>query len=540
MERMRFVPGRVVPQEITTPPGHGQAGAARWNPDYLALLCALAAYLVWVMWVGFAQTALGYTTGVDFILGFIPEAKRFLAGAPLLSNYHPPLYPMLLGGAFLLTNDWVSAAQLLSFTGGAGVLVAAFALCRGLYGRPGGWGALVGLAAAPGFLAYAVTPSSDVLFSAVFLGACACAVAAVRTQRQDFCAATGLLIGCAVLLRTNGITLFLLVALPLLGGGSWRARIRQAAVMGFFSVLPIAAMLAFTKATGSSIRPVGTVDNLAMTLYVDGPDRGSGDAIRKVQGRFRSVSEVLLHDPVRVVRVYANDLLQLLLVNLPRLVSAPLTYVFAPGLIWLLLRRSSPLALGVLIALLAQTALLNFKEFDARYYIFVPPILGAGIAATLQVFLPGESTKSRFGTSGPIMALAVVLSLAGFFMAGRAAIDDLATLSREPAELITRGVPGRIPPDAVVVARKPQLAFYAGATNATVSANSLGAVRDELAALGAERPVFLFVGQSEAVFRPGLAELRDPGAAPPWLALVEWSGPQDQPANRWALYRFQP
>lgn len=534
------MPGETTAQNRAVPSANGPLALTGWQSDHLALLCALAAYLGWVLWAGLSQTALGYTTGVDFISGFVPEAKRFLAGEPLLSSYHPPLYPMLLGGVFLLTGDWVLAARLLSFAGGAGVLVAGFALCRGLYGRPGGLGALLGLAAAPGFLAYAVTPSSDVLFAAVFLGACGCAVAAVRRRREDLCAAAGLLIGCAVLLRTNGMTLFLLVALPLLGEGPWRARLRQAAVMGFFSLLPIAAMLAFTKATGSSIKPVGTVDNLAMTLYVDGPDRGSGDAIRQVQGRFRSVPEVLLHDPVRVVTVYARDLSDLLMNHLPRLLSPPLTFLFAPGLIWLVLRRSDRLALGALAVLLAQVALLNLKEFDVRYYGFLLPILGAGAAATLALLLPGRNdAAARARPAGPVMALAAVLSLVAFLVAGRAAIADLAALSREPAELIAREVPGRVPPGAAVLARKPHLAFYAGASHTTISANDLGALRAELAGLGAGGPVFLFVGEAEAQFRPGLAELRTPGLAPSWLTPVEWSGPPDQPAKQWVLYRFQ-
>src|SRR5918994_5460604 len=67
----------------------------------------LVAYAGLVLALGLGRSHLGYGVESAFIWRFVPEAQRFLDGEPLLSKFHPPLYPMVLAGLRDLLDDWL-------------------------------------------------------------------------------------------------------------------------------------------------------------------------------------------------------------------------------------------------------------------------------------------------------------------------------------------------------------------------------------------------------------------------------------------------
>jgi 4-amino-4-deoxy-L-arabinose transferase-like glycosyltransferase len=499
--------------------------------ERLALAAVLIVYAVWIVAFGWPRDVLGYGTETDFIGGFVVEAQSFIAGQPLQSTFHPPLYPMLLGAVYDLTGDWFRAGLIISFVSGAVVLVASWLLVRALYGRICGFGALVGLAAAPAFLAYAISATSDVPFLALLLAASAAAVLAA--QRQDWGAAgiAGVLAALTLLTRTNGVTLMLLGALPLLGVGPWSARLRSVGAFAVGAAAPILAMAVFAAVTGSSVVPAGTVDNLAMTLYADG-DRQSGDALRQVVGQFDSLGDVIAHDPVRVAAVYLRDLWRLAIAGIPALLGKPLTLLAVPGLVWLLSRRTGLLGAGVLVVFGAQLALLNLKQFEPRFYIYLTPLLGAGLAATFLLAFHLARGRAHVALTGIAVAatgLAVVNSV-------RLANGSVERDAAEVESFLAAGLQRHVPTGALVVARKPHLAFYAHASGTTIPAtDDLARLRVALSELDHPGEVLVFFGEVEARTRPELGALRDPERAPAWLEPIATS----LPAGGWTLYRLR-
>ena len=498
----------------------------------LILLLVSLAYWSWVIWCWSFRIIPGYGTETDFLGHFVPEGKRFLEGSPLLSRFHPPLYSMLLSGAKVITGDWFRAGLILAAVSGFAALLAGFATIRAIYGSRYGIGALLALIAAPSFLIYSVTASSDTPFLAMFLGAIYFGVLTLRSPRFVYSMGCGILIGSATLIRTNGVTLILLAILPLIAATPWATRWRHTFIILLSAAFPIALMILFAAVTGSSIMPRGTVDNMAMTFY-SGSTQLVAEYFWKVEGRFRSPLDVLLHDPVHVAKIYANNLLDLATTDVPRLIASPLNLLFLTGLFVLAIHRSTPVAMVLIVILLLQIALLNLKDFEPRYFLFIVPFLGAGLFEVAR-WIQGrrrEPHRLRWG-----IGLVLLVSIVGVGVA-KAALDarkTIAKLDDEPQRLFEQGVWKHVKAGSAVVARKPQLAYFASARDIPFPHyRSMSSLHRGLETFQTKQPVYLFFGEFEHRLRPELRSLSDPKQAPVWLEPVAANS-----KDRWALYRY--
>ena len=81
-----------------------------------------------VLMLGLGRSYFGYDVETDFIGLYVPEAQRFLDGEPLLSVFHPPLYPLALAGLRQLVDDWLLAGVTLSVVSGVAVLIMSWLL----------------------------------------------------------------------------------------------------------------------------------------------------------------------------------------------------------------------------------------------------------------------------------------------------------------------------------------------------------------------------------------------------------------------------
>ena len=88
-----------------------------------------------VLGLGLSRSYLGYGVETDFIGAYVPEAQRFLDGEPLLSEFHPPLYPLAIAGLRQLVDDWLLAGVVLSVVSGMAVLIVSWLLFHDLGGR---------------------------------------------------------------------------------------------------------------------------------------------------------------------------------------------------------------------------------------------------------------------------------------------------------------------------------------------------------------------------------------------------------------------
>ena len=495
---------------------------------------ALAALLVAAIALPLALAAgrrwLSFGVETDYLGLFVPEAKRLLAGQPLLIAFHLPLYPAAIALAWSVLGDWVQAGIAVSSLAASATALTTWWLVDRLFGRAAALGALAALATSALYLAQAAEASSDLFFLALYLGACALALTGVRGGQDAAWVGLGLLIGLALLTRTNALPLLLLLLAPCLRRDAALRRARGVALAFAALALPLSLWLAFAAATGSPPWPTSTHVTLAMTYFASAADPISNEAFASVAGRFQSAWEVLAYDPARVLEIYLADLLSFGRDRLPEFVAFPLGLLALPGLLFLPARRRSA-GVGLLgLVTLGEVLLLNLKTFEARYWLSLLPWLGAGLGAMLAEVdraLPATGAwrlGQRVALGGAGM-LALALAVGGARAALSSGADELA--EAVPA---ARAVAG---PDDVLVARKPHLAYYARARFALLpDLQSADALRVWLCTLRPKGRVFVYDGQIERAYRPALQPVLAARSPPAWLERLA-AGPA---GGGWALY----
>jgi hypothetical protein len=491
----------------------------------------LLAYGGLVLTLGLGRSYLGYDVETDFITQFVPEAQRFVDGEPLLSNFHPPLYPMAIAGLHRLLHDWLLVGVMLSAVSGIAALIASWLLFDDLGGRATAWGAILTLLGSSVFIQLSASASTDLPFLALFTGAALCAIKGLRAGSPWLWRACGLLAGLAIATRSNGVALAPLILAPFASQAPLRSRLEGALHVATGLAVPLAALAAYALTTGSNVWPTRNHLNLAMTYFAGG-DRTSGEAMEEIAGRFGGVADVLLHDPGLIAKTYAYDLYKLLSEGLTQLVEPPLYFLFLPGLLFLIGRRLSA-GLGVLLVIaVAQLLLVNFKAFQPRFYLFLVPIMGAGVGEIARRLLrtdwPPELRKAIVALLGLMLITATVLAPIKAYRTFYGGMDELAEVLPVVATKVPRG--------STVIARKPHLAFYTQSQWVYFpNLPGLEALHEFLRWQAFTQPAYVFYGRAERQHRPQYLMLRSTATVPDGLEVVAESS---QP-GKWVLYRYR-
>ena len=486
------------------------------RPDKHYVIALVAAASAFILLAGAARQYLAYGTETDFAGAFVPEARRFLQGAPLHSVYHPPLYSIVIGLAYLITSDWLRAGLLVSWISGVVALVASFLLFKELFNRAAGFGALLGLLGSGLFVLYWGLATSDVFFLAGFMVSCLLAVKAFRSGSMTLWAACGIAAGLCYLTRTNAISLAVLVIAPLFGAGATRAKVMSVLALVGGMALPVAILATYAAVTGSNLFPAGTHVSLAITYFAEG-NRNTDDARREAASSFTNMREVLLHDPAGIARIYVSGLYNFLANGLTRLIEVPLYYAILPGVIFLIGVYFSPALLVLVVVVLSQVLLVNLIFFQPRLYLFLVPWLGAAVGETFRRIAdapwPRPVRPAIVGSLALVWLLAIV----------QAGAKTVYTLSHGGQDELAEVVPlarGKIRPGAVILAYKPHVGFYNGATTESLpDLDGLAQLKKYAQERGGTGALYIFYGMIERLRRPQYAELAR-GAPPPWLEVT--------------------
>jgi hypothetical protein len=481
-----------------------------------------------------------FTTETDFVSMYIQEARKFLTGEPLLLAHHPPLYPIVLAQLWRWTNNWFQAGLLISWLSASVSLASAFFVFLTLYGRAAAWGSLVGLLTSCLFLTYAAFATTDVFFLAIFYSGILLSLLAAQTTSTRLWCAAGLVLGFSLLTRSNSVSLLTLLSFPLLQERRWRHRLFSFGFMVLFCLLPLAMWGAYASSTGSPLLPTsGLADNLAMTYFADRSAGVGVEAMSQVMGRFESVIDVLAFRPYVVAYHYLHDLGRVfasafhshqLLFVLP-----PLNLLAFSGLIILVFTRLTKPAILFLTLILFQVALVNFKTYEDRFYLFLVPVLGAAAGTMLMHLYHVIPTRS--------LRLSAVLICTLCFLGASALTVRKAhlLLHAQDAELsaTVQAVRNVLTPGTLLVARKGHIAYYTGSQSIgfpeSVDLDGLReALERDLKKRDLKRDqVLLYFGSSERFHRPHLIGLSSPATAPSWLELIA----HGSEAGGWVLYR---
>jgi len=517
---------------------HGACGLSRRDVLTGVAAAALAAVPIAVLAIGRVYPT--YGTETDFVSGFVPEAERILQGGPLLIRFHPPLYSLALAGGHLLGISWFATGLVLSCMAAVAAMLAAYLLFAAQGQRSAAWGALVGLATCPIFIAFGAQATSDLFFLALYLSAITALMLARSSSARGSWAVAGLLTGLTMLTRTNGATLApVAVATALWPSASGRRRASLWGMASCFAVLLV--WCAAARATHSPLLPTANARNLALTYLVPETDRMSTDAAalaaRRLDALRTSGRSQARHLAGMVMRTYLRDarIAARQLVGRDGLLLFPFGLLAAPGLVLLFrtLTRPVPWLLGG--ATLLQAALMNMKAFEERYWLSFTPLLGAAASLLLCAGL-GWFTNRRLRLT-VIVAGALCVAAA----TARAMYRIHAGLHSADAELgeaipVVKAAIRVGNPRPILLARKPHLAWYSGLEAVKVpDVRTPEALRAAIAPYKA-RDVYLFVGTAERFYRAELAGRLQSEAVPPWITVVARS----RAPGAWTLFRVMP
>ena len=505
----------------------------------------IIAFVIALTIIAFGREVFNYNTETDFLGGFMSEAHRFLSGESLEVHFHPPLYAMTIASVYVLVQDWFATGLLISLVASAATLAISLVLLRKALGTAAAIGGVLALALSPTFVYYSLQATSELFSLALYLAAFLAVYLSTARRTVPYHLLAGVVIGLALLTRTNhivllGLLLFYFVpvpssARPTSPTGQLRGLGWVAAGIG----LPLLAWFAFAAGTASPLMPTKNHENFALTYFSPG-SRISGDERFALAPQFTSTMQVLTADPARIVRIYSRDLVTTTFRLLARDTVLPFPLIAISLLCWLAIaireRQKRAWIAVLLLNLLAMYMLLNFKMYEHRYYLYLLPFLGASIGIVFTYLLrPRSPNAVRLGSW---VVLAVMIGFAAYSGVTEATRLHAGAQSTDAYAAARYFTSERAPAGSVVYSRKSHIGFYSGVQREWMPNE---ATLDELieyvvdARRQAPASVFLFYGVTESSTRPQYAALADPGSLRvPQLTLVA-SGSE---RGGWFLYQL--
>jgi hypothetical protein len=441
-----------------------------------------------------------YARETDFYWTFVPEAERLLSGEALALQYHPPLYALVLAAVRLLApdSDWLALGLAVSVVSAALVLPAAVSVFSRLTGPMGGVGAAVGLLGSATLPLIAASASSDALFLLLTFAAVLAALRGLEQPTRTRLIVAGALAGAVAITRSNGFTWLLLVSIPLAGDVPPRVCLRRVVVTAAAAALPFAWLGLYQGARGGPLWSAGSAHNLALTYVAPEHVQGGMERLDWAKAHFHGVWDVLTYAPLRIAVQYAHHLVEAtwMVVHEP---LWPLGWVALPGFV--LLARSEPRRprLLLLAAFAAQLLVVSVMAYQARFFLYLLPLLGASAFVAVQwVFARLRSSSAR---------LALVVVLVGWLAVGCYRHTRAAHVALHEQDVELQAVSlhlseaGEAP--AVIVARKPHLAARLGARWFNPPFRRGDTLEDALAPLrGIRGSVLVYVGSTERALWP--------------------------------------
>lgn len=505
---------------------------AQTSPKVLSLVSLLLLSAA-VTWLALDRTFFLGGVEADYLGTFVVEAKRFLEGKPLLLKFHLPLYSILIAALNSLIKDWFFTGLLVSWVSNLSGLILCFLFFKRLSGEWAALGAILGFAASETFLLTAAQASSDTFFLALSYGCFLWALISSEQKSLGPWLITGFLMGLAFLTRMNAIALFPLFITPwLLKGGGPKVR-RAFSGMILLFLLPILIWFASATMSHSPFFMQEAHLNLAMTYFSPTTDRSTYDAYAAVKDEFESFYDVILRNPPHLIKTYAADFLTAFGRNLLFLILLPIGMIALLGFRSLVQKSKKPFLWVFLVCVLLQLFLSNLKAYETRFYLFLIPLLGAQAGLFLEAFAKATKLEQN---SGKVLNLAFfILFLAASSFSIWAAWGKLhPPFALELKEVIPQAKQ-IIPPESIVVARKPHLAFYTESEHSYFpDVETLAELERQLAALPSNKKVFLYYGSYERQMRNQFSPL---STGRNWNFLIPVA--KSERGLNWVLYRFK-
>jgi 4-amino-4-deoxy-L-arabinose transferase-like glycosyltransferase len=399
------------------------------------------------------RLVVGHAIGVIETDGvrYIAIARQFqTTGSPFDPLFHP-LYPMLLGLVQWVIRDWETAGRLLATAFGVALLLPAWALARDVMGRPVALLTAALLAVHPSL----VRNSSSVLADSTYAFLLATGVwlgwSALAAAHRAWLPVAGVVLGLAYLVRPEA-TLYLagLLVVALIVSVRDRAVLRWLPWIGGgltgFAVVAAPYLVYLRRSLGTWTLSGKVAHNLVLDLGA-------------------SVGQNPLAHPTAVLAHTFVNLLAFLKYSLPDLLPGVLILFFLPGVLWRAREEGWFGREGVLLALMIPPFGTLAFHAEGRVFLgvlaFALPFVAAGMIATAGWIVGRPSPRWSAVFAAGVLLLALATALRPVLRP-----DPAEAVYRQAARMIAETESG----DAVVLDRKPFVAYYSGRRHAPLGA----------------------------------------------------------------------
>jgi len=500
--------------------------------------CAALLGSMMVAYFSIGRKYFTFSTEVDYIARHLMDAQRLLNGEPLLLHFHPPFYSIILAPFQIIFQDWFTTGLVVSWISSTIVMVTSFIFFYHLGGRYAAWGSLLGLMSSSVFLTYSSFATSDVFFLALYSSCFLLTILAIQKKSITLWGLAGVILGCALLTRSNALTLIILLAFPWFQSIDFKCRLKAFTCIFVMCLIVLGTWWVAATLTGSPFWAKFGPVNLATRYFpTGGGDPFTFEARQQAISRFTSYKDVLLYDPKFMIVTFVKDFFQnLKLIFLSeRLLPFPLGLFALPGIFIFFFKKKNIFTILFLIATISQFILLCFHEYEARYYIFLIPVLGAVIGFCLHNIL--ESISIGWNKK------AALIFFLPFLLSGMKEIrysfaetySILHAQDKEFGEIIPMAKK-LVDPKGVIVSRGQLIPFYIGVPNVDLpDIRNLEDFRVWIENTPSRGPVYIYFGSDEKIWRPKLNELLLAKRAPDWIEPIA----QSRSPNMWVLYRFK-
>ena len=414
-------------------------------------------------WIAQHRVVGNYLKETDFYHLYAPDADRIRSGHPPASTFNTgPAYPLFLALAFPVTGDNFESGKWISLAASVVTALGAFQLFRGLFGHLAGFLGLLFILTSADFARFSVQATTDMAFLAVAVLAMLAISRGAAGQGWTWAVAGGLS-GLAYLIRYNGVFLVPTGVFAMLTNGR-----RGMSLLRTIALYVVGALVVVSPWFVLSTRLHGTPffnrTHLMMAIAAYGLRRDL-DGVYDAAERFRSVGDVVRHDPGRFLDQYAHNLASTLANTLAvPLAVLPLGALAVVGAIRAARHREDRRARPYLFSLALFLLIAALVHWESRYVLYLG-VGCAGLAAHAAVSLAQEARRRRGLTRRQAHVLLGLLVLAVLVPAlVRTPLRVAEMLQRQPVELLAaaeqlRALGGA---GAGIMGRKPHLAYLTG------------------------------------------------------------------------------
>ncbi|HEY4611965.1 MAG TPA: glycosyltransferase family 39 protein [Bacteroidota bacterium] len=463
-----------------------------------------------------------YNVETDFYWSYVHEARKMMAGEFPIEDFRGPAYPVLLGGTSILIGDYFKAGVILSTLSAALTLFFVYRLLEKLFRPDTAFiGALL-VAVNTTFIQYSYTAGTDMMFNALV---CATVFFLLKDEQRIWKSIilSAVAAGVAYLTRYNGI--FIVVAVPVVLVWvnpyrlSMKERIATSAVyLGVFALVISPWGYYCLQERGSFFYNKNYL-NIAYEMFAKG--RMSWDQFWVVESqRYTSLAQVVFSDVGAFIKTVLYNIVSHAGNDLGKLVGWYTGVFSIIGAAMFFSVSYEKRVVSYFVLALGFFAVLLLVFHGERFSLFLLP---AYVALALMGL--SHPKLARWRVFGRMHAPQVIVAVLFLWTAGASFVYNSKNIDIGPKEVLEladalkrSGV--LPPPGAVIVTRKPHVAYYLGMEMKLFPlVESFDSLKAEVYRANAS---YLYFSTPEAILRRQFESLLNPVSPVPWLETVAY------------------